>query len=217
MLYGIPGTNDPATAYAAAITYWVFSCRDKKRSRASGLDKWSRLQTCIQNAAIPAQTIDQYIAQLAERLTVPTLIPSRFSKMLANPENQRSIWIGDRDGNELQQLTPDNNRGVFISPQELLRDLIVQGITERQILTRCKPVRFGGVPHVIEMYCQGAEQIYGFQPVEAEESIAVEATEPDLHDPVSPEAPVTLPTTTRKGKARLPKATSQSSLLPGLD
>lgn len=53
MLYGIPGTREPATAYATAVvTYWVFSCRHKKRSRASGLDKWTQLQTCIQNAAI---------------------------------------------------------------------------------------------------------------------------------------------------------------------
>lgn len=170
MLYGIPGNRDRATAFASAITYWVFSCRDRKRSRAQGLDKWSQLQTCIQNAAIPSQSVQQYISQLSDRLTVPTLILSRFTRMLAHPDNEQSIWIGDRAGNELRQLTPDvTQTKIFVSPDELLHDLMLQGITERQILKLCKPVRFGGTPHIIEMFCQGAEQIYGFKPHDPEE------------------------------------------------
>lgn len=166
MIFGIPGTRDPGVAYATAITYWVFSCRDSHRSRAKGLETWSQLQTCIQNAAIPSRTMQNYIAQLCDRLTVPALYPSRLNKLLANPGNHQTIWIGDADGNEMRLLTAETIKtGVFISPDEILHDLRHQGITERQILSLLKPVRFGGVPHVINMFCQAAHELHGWKPV----------------------------------------------------
>lgn len=102
-------------------------------------------------------------SKCSDRLTVPAFIPYRLNRMLANPCNQEVIWIGNRQGNEMRQVTSSDMSSTFVSAEDLLRDLLLQDITERQILMLCKPVRFGGIPHVINICCQGAEQIYGFQ------------------------------------------------------
>ncbi len=182
MLYGIRGCTDPATAYLSSITYWVFSCRDRNASPAQGLEKWNYLGSAIQQAATTAQSIEQYQANLADRLKAKSPILSRYAKMLAHlahQENQRVILFGTRTDaglTDLQEVTNHASMPIYASPADVLQDLFAQGLHEAEILSIAKPTRYGGKPFVIQMYCQVADQIFGWQPpAEEEQLIDVEA------------------------------------------
>jgi len=179
MQYGIPGCSDAATAYLSAITYWVFSCRDAQRSPASGLETWSFLQKAIEQAAIPATSLAKYQSLLCDRLVVPALYPKRLTKILSNSESETVILFGRRvEGTptDLRELSPDTPERIMVSPDALLQDLRLQGISERQILGLAKPTRLGGIPHVIGMYCQIAHEEYKYKPADENEAIEVLAS-----------------------------------------
>lgn len=179
MLYGIRGCTDPATAYLSSVTYWVFCCRDRNKTPAQGLDKWSFLGSAIQQAAVTAQSIEQYQANLADRLKATAPILSRYSKMLAHEENQRVILFGTRTEaglTDLQEVSDHKNMPIYASPADVLQDLLAQGVHEAEILSIARPTRLGGKPFVIQMYCQVADQVFGWQPPSEEENtIEVEA------------------------------------------
>lgn len=178
MLYGIRGCSDPATAYISSVTYWVFSCRDTNSTPAKGLEKWSYLGSAIQQSATVSETIDQYQANLADRLKAKAPILSRYSKMLMHEENQRVILFGDRTDSGLdniQEIYDYKNAPIAASPSDVLQDLLAQGIVESDILAIAKPTRLGGKPFIVQMYCQVADQVFGWQPpVEEDPSIDVE-------------------------------------------
>lgn len=179
MLYGIPGCSDRATAYLSALTYWIFSCRDAKRSPAKGLDTWTYLQKAIEQAAIPAANLDRYQALLADKLVVAALYPKRFVRIISNPQSENVILFGVRSPGgtptDLRELSSESQERILIAPGALLEDLRVQGIGDRQILQLAKPTRLGGIPHVIGMYCQVAHEEYKYKPPEEEEALEVEA------------------------------------------
>lgn len=179
MLYGIRGCTDPATAYLSSITYWVFSCRDRNITPAQGLEKWNYLGSAIQQSATTAQSVEQYQANLADRLKAKSPMLSRYAKMLAHQENQRVILFGTKtsDGlTELQEVANHESMPIYASPADVLQDLLAQGLHEAEILSIAKPTRYGGKPFVIQMYCQVADQIFGWQPpTEEEQTIEVEA------------------------------------------
>ena len=179
MLYGIRGCNDLATAYVASLTYWVFSCRDIATTPAKGLDKWNYLGTSIEQSGVRSQSIDEYMANLAQRLKVKAPMLSRYSKMLAHVENDRVILFGTRtpDGiTDMREFTDYKTMPLYASPSDVLQDLLIQGLTEQQILALTKPTRLGGKPFVIQMFCQVADQIFGYQPLaEEDQTIEVEA------------------------------------------
>lgn len=178
MQYGIPGCSDPATAYLSALTYWIFSCRDSKRSPASGIETWSYLQKAIEQSALPATTLERYQSILCDKLVVPALYPKRFVRIISNTQSANVILFGARspEGSptDLRELDQDNPERILIPPGVLLEDLKLRGISDRQILQRAKPSRLGGIPHVIGMYCQVAHEEYKYKPAEEGESIEVE-------------------------------------------
>jgi hypothetical protein len=168
MLYGIRGCTDPATAYISSITYWIFSCRDRNTTPAQGLEKWNYLGSAIQQSATTAQSIEQYQANLADRLKAKSPVLSRYSRMLAHEENQRVILFASKtaDGlNDIREISDHKAMPIYASPADVLQDLLIQGIHEQSILQVAKPTRLGGKPFVIQMYCQVADQIFGWQPI----------------------------------------------------
>lgn len=178
MLYGIRGCGDPATAYISSVTYWVFSCRDISTTPAKGLEKWNYLGSAIQQAATVAETIEQYQANLADRLKAKSPILSRYSKMLMYEENQRVLLFGDRTESGLdniQEIYDYKEAPIAASPADVLQDLLARGLVEADILSIAKPTRLGGKPFVVQMYCQVADQVFGWQPPTEEQTIEVEA------------------------------------------
>lgn len=178
MLYGIRSCSDPATAYISSITYWVFSCRDLSSTPAKGLDKWNYLGSAIEQAGVRSQNIEQYIANLASRLKAKSPILSRYAKMLAHAENQRVILFATRTDlglDNIQEVTEPKAMPIYASPADVLQDLLMQGVRESEILAIAKPTRLGGKPFVVQMYCQVADQVFGYQPPEEDPTIEVEA------------------------------------------
>lgn len=178
MLYGIRGCTDPATAFISSVTYWVFSCRDLNTTPAKGLGKWDYLGAAIEQAGVRAQNIDQYSANLASRLKAKSPILSRYAKMLAHKENQRAILFADRTDtgfDNIREVTAPQAMPIYASPADVLQDLLIQGVRESEILAIAKPTRLGGKPFVVQMYCQVADQVFGYQPPEEDPTIEVEA------------------------------------------
>lgn len=66
-IYGI-STQDPVAACATALSYWVFNSRDRKNTPAKGLKKWDYFRSSVQNSALGARTIDDYLNELCVRL-----------------------------------------------------------------------------------------------------------------------------------------------------
>ena len=124
-------------------------------------------------------TIEEYIDALASRLKAKAPMLSRYAKMLAHQENQRVILFADKTDeglDNIQEVADHKSMPIYASPADVLQDLLAQGITESRILSLAKPTRLGGKPFVINMYCQVADQVFGYQPpTEESESIEVEA------------------------------------------
>jgi hypothetical protein len=172
MLYGIRGCTDPATAYISSLTYWVFSCRDRNATPAKGLDKWVYLGSAIQQSAVRSQSLADYQSALADRLNVKAPVLSRYAKMLAHQENQRVLLFADRTESGLDNIQEVSTTGampIYASPADVLQDLLAQGIREESILKVANPVRLGGNPFIIQMYCQVADGVFGWQPPSEEE------------------------------------------------
>lgn len=178
MLYGIRGSSDPATAYISSVTYWIFSCRDLNATPAKGLEKWNYLGSAIAQSGTTSTTIEGYMDALASRLKSKAPMLSRYAKMLAHQENQRVILFANKTEQgltDIQEIANHKSMPIYASPADVLQDLLAQGITEHQILSLTKPTRLGGKPFVIQMYCQVADQVFGYQPTTEDESIEVEA------------------------------------------
>lgn len=178
MLYGIRGCSDPATAFISSVSYWVFSCRCISTTPAKGLEKWNYLGSAIQQAATVAETIEQYQANLADRLKAKSPILSRYSKMLMHEENQRVLLFGERTESGLdniQEIYDYKKAPIAASPADVLQDLLAQGLLEADILSIAKPTRIGGKPFIVQMYCQVADQVFGWQPPTEDKAIEVEA------------------------------------------
>lgn len=98
--------------------------------------------------------------------------------MLAHEENQRVLLFGTRSESgidSIQEVSDPTSMPIFASPMDVLQDLYAQGVTEQQILSIVKPTRYGGKPFVVQMHCQVADQIFGYQPVEENDYIEVNA------------------------------------------
>ena len=131
-------TNDRSIALAAAITYWVFRCRDKQRSPANGIKTWEYLQSSIENAAIPSRNLNDYIQFFCKKLIVPTLNPKEWTKLI-NPQQVILRATKNEDGSigELQQLDKDQIL-IWQGWDEIIKQWNLEfGITDRHILKQC--------------------------------------------------------------------------------
>jgi len=147
-MFGI-STNDPVTALAVALTYWVFRCRSKTTSPAMGLKTWTYLQSSITNASLPARQVDDYIAGLCQRLIVPHLNPMEWSRIIAPKQRILRAQLNE-DGTvrELQEM-PELESYLplqWAGWEDLMR---MHGISERQILALCRTKSY-----LVASYCR---------------------------------------------------------------
>lgn len=137
--------EDKKIALAAALTYWVFRCRDKGKTPAMGVKTWEYLTSSIKNAAIPAATLEDYIEGLCSKLATTNLRPKELTWILKPNQTIRRI---NSDG-EILEIDADQGKEelIFESWVNLLNSLAPQGITARHILNECRQK-----PHVIATY-----------------------------------------------------------------
>lgn len=131
--YGIGNCKDQSYGVAAALTYWVFKCRDRVKSPAMGVKTWSFLESSIQNSAEVSTCIEDYLQRLSTSL-ISHLRPAELSKII-KPE-QRIIRV-NADLSEVQELTSDEQIA-FVGWHDLLNDIAPHGFSEWDVLELCR-------------------------------------------------------------------------------
>lgn len=146
-LYGIPQVANKKIALGAALTYWVFRCRDKNKSPAMGLKTWEYLQSSIKNAAIPAKTLEDFIENLSNKLIVPTLKPKEWAWVISPSQTVQRI----KDSGEILEYYADqSNLGlVFESWRSIMVSLAPEGISDHHVLNTLLKY-----PHIICTYAR---------------------------------------------------------------
>lgn len=136
-IYGIPQVRDRAYAAAAALTYWVFRCRDRAKSPAMGTKTWTYLESSIQNAAQTATCIEDYLQALADKL-VSHLRPAELTCVIQpNQVVFRVSRNADGSMGEIQERESDRDLA-WMGWQDLLSDIQPDGFTEWDVLELCR-------------------------------------------------------------------------------
>lgn len=131
--YGISQARDKAYGMAAALSYWVFKCRDRAKSPAMGTKTWTYLEASIRNSAEVSTTLEDYLQYLADKLQ-SNLRPAVLSEIIK--PKQRILRI-NADGSEIQELTSDQTLA-FMGWHDLLADIAPDGFTEWDVLELCR-------------------------------------------------------------------------------
>ena len=144
-LYGIPQVEDKKIALSAALSYWVFRCRDKQKSPAMGLKTWEFLQSSIKNSAIPSKSLEDYLENLSTKLVIAHLKPKEFTAIVQPRQRIQRI----KENGEILELDFDqeNNALLFEGWRSIMTALSVEGITDRHVLQTCLKY-----PHIITTY-----------------------------------------------------------------
>lgn len=165
-IYGISQAKDRCYAAAAALTYWVFRCRDKGKSPAMGTKTWTYLESSIRNSAETSTSLEDYLQSLADKL-ISHLRPAELNWII-NPV-QRILRI-NADGTQIQEL--DSDRALaFMGWQDLLEDIKPEGFSEWDVLELCRTK--AGIINVLTRLRFEEDRILGKS--EPEEAIEVEA------------------------------------------
>lgn len=131
--YGISQSKDRGYALSAALSYWVFKCRDRGRSPAMGTKTWTFLESSIQNSAEISTSIEDYLQRLATAL-VSHLRPNVLTGIVKPAQR---IMRVNADLTEIQELEADQSL-VFVGWHDLLADAARDGYTEWDILDLCR-------------------------------------------------------------------------------
>jgi hypothetical protein len=131
--FGIQNAADSAYGLAAALSYWVFKCRDRQKSPAMGTKTWTFLESSIQNSAQVSTTLEDYLQRLATALQ-SHLRPAVLTGIVQ--PKQRILRVNE-DLSELQELTTDEAL-VFVGWRDLLDTLAPDGFTEWDVLELCR-------------------------------------------------------------------------------
>ena len=129
MHYGINQTRDKSYGVAAALSYWVFKCRDRKRSPAMGTKTWTYFEASIRNSAEISTNLEDYLQRLCDKL-ISQLRPVELTKIIQ--PTQRILRINE-DATEIKELSVDQNL-VFMGWLDLLADIAPEGFTEWDVL-----------------------------------------------------------------------------------
>jgi hypothetical protein len=165
--YGIPQTRDRSYGVAACLTYWVFKCRDRKKSPAMGTKTWTYLESSIRNCAEISTTLEDYLQKLCDKL-LSQLRPVELTKII-NP-TQRILRVNE-DATEIKEL-PIDQQLIFMGWLDLLDDIRQDGFTEWDILELLR-TKAG----IIQVLCRlRFEEDRALGADEPEEFIEVEAT-----------------------------------------
>lgn len=131
--YGISNDADRCYALGAALSYWVFKCRDRAKSPAMGTKTWTFLETSIQNSAEVSTSTEDYLQRLSTAL-VAHLRPSVLTDIVQ--PKQRVIRV-NQDMSEMQELVGDEKL-VFVGWHDLLADIAQDGFSEWDVLEVCR-------------------------------------------------------------------------------
>lgn len=142
--FGISNASNKAYGLAAALSYWVFKCRDRAKSPAMGTKTWTFLESSIRNSAEISSTIEDYLQRLATALQ-SHLRPSVLTNIV-KPE-QRILRV-NVDLSEIQEMTADDSL-TFVGWRDLLDSIAVEGFTEWDVLELCR-TRAG----IIQVLCR---------------------------------------------------------------
>jgi len=165
--YEMPQCRDKAYGAASALTYWIFKCRDKKKSPAMGTKTWTYLESSIINSAQVSANIEDYLQRLSN-LLISHLRPSELTKII-KPE-QRILRV-NADGSEIQELPIDQDLA-FTGWLDLVNDIAPYGFTEWDLLELCRTKA-----SIIQVICRlRFEQDRAIGADEPDEFIEVEAT-----------------------------------------
>jgi hypothetical protein len=90
--YGIPQTRDKSYGVAACLTYWVFKCRDRKKSLAMGTKTWTYLVLPIANNSKPTEpmtqtTLEPQQTDLEDSVFIPSFSIKKLGKVLLGDHN----------------------------------------------------------------------------------------------------------------------------------
>lgn len=131
--FGIGNCADSAYGLAAALSYWVFKCRDRGKSPAMGTKTWTFLESAIQNSAEVSTTMEDYLQRLSNAL-ISHLRPAVLTGIV-QPE-QRILRV-TADLSEIQELNQDEAL-VFVGWHDLLDAIAKDGFTEWDVLELCR-------------------------------------------------------------------------------
>jgi len=133
IFFGIDQCKDAAYGAAAALTYWVFRCRDKGRSPAMGTKTWTFLESSIQNSAETATCLEDYLQALSDRL-ISHLRPAELAWVVK--PSQRVLRVS-ADGSTVQEIDADQE-SVLIGWRDILEQLKPHGFSEWDVLELCR-------------------------------------------------------------------------------
>lgn len=144
MHFGISNASSPAYGLAAALSYWVFTCRDRQKSPAMGTRTWTFLESSIQNSAQVSTTLEDYLQRLCNALQ-SHLRPAVLTDIV---QPQQRIIRVNADLSEIQELTSEQALP-FIGWRDLLDSIAPDGFTEWDVLELCR-----NRPAIIQVLCR---------------------------------------------------------------
>jgi len=133
MYYGIAQSRDKCYGAAAALSYWVFKCRDRRSSPSMGTKTWTYLESSIRNSAEVSTTLEEYLQYLSDKLK-SHLRPSILTGII---QPQQRILRVSADGTEIRELDSDQD-AVFVGWHDLLTDIAMYGFSEWDVLELCR-------------------------------------------------------------------------------
>lgn len=166
MNFGINDARDSCYGASAALTYWVFRCRDKTKSPAMGTKTWTFLESAIQNSAEVSTTIEDYLQHLCNQL-VSNLRPSELI-WIVQPSSK---IIRVNDIGEIQELNTDQSLN-FYSWRDILNTLSIDGFSEWDVLELCRTK--ASIIHVLVRLRFEMDRALGKEQIEEINTIDVE-------------------------------------------
>ena len=142
--YGINNARDRRYGLAAALSYWVFKCRDRSKSPAMGTKTWTFLESSIQNSAEVSTSVEDYLQRLSTAL-ISHLRPQVLVDIVQ--PSQRIVRV-NTDLSEIQELEGDQCL-VFVGWHDLLKDAAQDGFSEWDVLDLCR-----SRPSIIQVLCR---------------------------------------------------------------
>jgi hypothetical protein len=130
--FGINDARDSCYGSAAALSYWVFRCRDRQKSPAMGTKTWTFLESAIQNSAEVSTTIEDYLQYLSNQL-IANLRPSELV-WIVQPSDK---IIRLNELGEIQERNDDQNLNIY-SWKNIVEAIAIDGFSEWDILELCR-------------------------------------------------------------------------------
>lgn len=165
--FGMPQCRDKLYGVAASLSYWVFKCRDRRKSPSMGTKTWTYLESSIRNSAEISPTLEDYLQRLSDKL-VSQIRPIELSKIIK--PDQRILRV-NKDGSEVLEITSDQSI-VFTGWLDLVEEIACDGFSEWDVLELCRTK--AGIIQVICRLRFEEDRVLGAD--EPEEFIEVEAT-----------------------------------------